>query len=70
MEKTGEVMNQKEREKTRLNRTDASVLTCQSCKNTYVVLWLDAGKHFKDFGYRHCPFCGLAFDELTGSVID
>ena len=43
--------------------------TCTHCHNHYVVLWLQQGPNWNDFGYRHCPFCGWAFDEITGAVV-
>lgn len=36
---------------------------CQKCGNGYVVLWIIESKKYKDFGLRHCPFCGLIIDE-------
>lgn len=40
---------------------------CQNCKNGFVVLWIIESENYKDFGFRHCPFCGLMVDE-KGSV--
>jgi hypothetical protein len=45
------------------------VKTCQSCSNMYLLVWLKMGGEYNDFGLRHCPFCGLLTDELTGSVV-
>ena len=42
---------------------------CQRCKNTYILIWLKKAEDFNDFGLRHCPFCGLLVEELTGSVM-
>ena len=42
---------------------------CQKCKNQYILIWLKQANDFNDFGLRHCPFCGLLTDELTGSVM-
>ena len=42
---------------------------CQRCRNTYILIWLEEGDNYKDFAFRHCPFCGLRTDEITGSVI-
>ena len=42
---------------------------CQRCENQYIHIWLKPGDDYNDFGLRHCPFCGLLTDELTGSVI-
>lgn len=42
---------------------------CQHCQNTYILIWLAQGDDYNDFGFRHCPFCGLLTDEITGSVI-
>ena len=41
---------------------------CQRCGNTYLLIWLKEGDDYNDFGFRHCPFCGLLVDEITGSV--
>ena len=49
--------------------TTDEVTTCQSCSNTYLVVWLKQGHDYNDFGLRHCPFCGLLTDELTGNVM-
>ena len=38
---------------------------CQNCGNIYRVNHLKAGDDWNDFGYRHCPFCGLLTDELA-----
>ena len=43
--------------------------TCQNCGNVYLLVWLKEGHDYNDFGIRHCPFCGLLTDELTGSVM-
>jgi hypothetical protein len=42
---------------------------CQKCKNQYILIWLKQGEDYNDFGLRHCSFCGLLTDEITGSVI-
>ena len=41
---------------------DAEV--CTNCNNIYRIVWLKEGDDFNDFGYRHCPFCGLLMDRL------
>jgi len=41
---------------------------CQRCGNSYIVIWLKEGEDYNDFGFRHCPFCGLLTDEISGSV--
>ena len=46
-----------------------NVDVCQNCGNIYTLIWLKHGDDYNDFGYRHCPFCGLLTDELTGNVI-
>lgn len=38
---------------------------CQHCGNTYRIEWLKAGDDYNDFGFRHCPFCGLLTDEYA-----
>ena len=43
--------------------------TCQNCGNVYLLVWLKEGHDYNDFGIRHCPFCGLLTDDLTGSVM-
>ena len=42
---------------------------CQRCGNQYILIWLKQGDDYNDFAFRHCPFCGLMTDEITGSVI-
>ena len=37
---------------------------CQNCGNIYRIVWLKQGDDFNDFGFRHCPFCGLLMDRL------
>ncbi len=37
---------------------------CQNCGNIYRIVWLKEGDDYNDFGYRHCPFCGLPMDRL------
>ncbi len=36
---------------------------CQSCGNTYQIIWLEIGDDYNDFGQRYCPFCGLLTQE-------
>lgn len=38
---------------------------CQNCANIYRVVWLKEGDDYNDFGYRHCPFCGVLIDEYA-----
>ena len=38
---------------------------CENCGNVYRVYHLKPGDDWNDFGYRHCPFCGLLTDELA-----
>ena len=45
--------------------TDQEVETCSSCGNVYKVELLKQGDDYNDFGYRHCPFCGLVTDEYA-----
>ena len=42
---------------------------CQRCGNIYIIIWMKPGDDYNDFGLRHCPFCGLLTDEVTGSVV-
>jgi len=42
---------------------------CQNCGNTFLLIWLKYGCDFNDFGLRHCPFCGLLTEELTGDIV-
>ena len=32
---------------------------CPSCGNTYLLVLLQHGINYNDFGDRYCPFCGL-----------
>ena len=41
---------------------------CPFCGNVYKILWLKEGDDYNDFGYRHCPFCGLVIDEYAQMV--
>jgi hypothetical protein len=41
---------------------------CQRCENSYIVIWIKESEDYNDFRLRHCPFCGLLTDQLTGSV--
>ena len=41
---------------------------CQRCGNTYLLIWFKEGDDYNDFGFRHCPFCGLCVDEIARSV--
>jgi hypothetical protein len=45
------------------------VTTCQSCSNTYLIVWLKQGHDYNDFSLRHCPYCGLLTDAFTGNVM-
>ena len=38
---------------------------CSSCGNIYRIELLKEGEDWNDFGYRHCPFCGLVTDEYA-----
>ena len=39
-----------------------TAVTCERCRNTFLVLLLEPGANFNDFGLRHCPFCGRITD--------
>ena len=45
--------------------TDQEVEICSNCGNVYKVELLKYGDDYNDFGYRHCPFCGLVTDEYA-----
>jgi len=45
--------------------SDEKVETCDQCGNVYRLVWLKEGDDYNDFGFRHCPFCGLLMDELA-----
>ena len=38
---------------------------CRCCGNIYSVDHIKAGDDYNDFGYRHCPFCGMLIDEFA-----
>ena len=38
---------------------------CENCGNVFKVILLKEGDEWNDFGYRHCPFCGLLTDEYA-----
>ena len=48
--------------------TVKDIETCQNCGNSYILVWTKEGDDFNDFGLRHCPFCGLLTDPLTGEI--
>ena len=50
----GEMMNQAMQEE--------ETEVCPSCGNIYRVELLKESEDWNDFGYRHCPFCGLFID--------
>ena len=37
-------------------------ITCERCRNIYLVLLISGSPDFNDFGLRHCPFCGRISD--------
>jgi len=45
--------------------SDQEVVTCSNCGNVYRIELLKEGEDWNDFGYRHCPFCGLVTDEYA-----
>ncbi len=45
--------------------SDENVEKCENCDNVYRLIWLKEGDDYNDFGFRHCPFCGLLIDELA-----
>ena len=61
----------KTQEKSRANEamSGEKIEVCQRCGNQYILIWLKEGDDYNDFAFRHCPFCGLLTDEITGSVI-
>ena len=42
-----------------------TVEVCRNCRNVYKVIWLKEGDDWNDFGYRHCPYCGLVTNEYA-----
>jgi len=38
---------------------------CANCGNVYRLELLKEGEDWNDFGYRHCPFCGMFTDEYA-----
>ena len=61
----------KTQEKSRADeaKSGEKIEVCQRCGNQYILIWLKEGDDYNDFAFRHCPFCGLLTDEITGSVI-
>ena len=45
--------------------SDENEEICPYCGNIYKVIWLKEGDDYNDFGYRHCPFCGMLIDEYA-----
>jgi wobble nucleotide-excising tRNase len=37
---------------------------CTRCGNQYILIWIKQGHDYNDFGFRHCPFCGLITEEF------
>ena len=35
---------------------------CSGCGNIYRIELLKESEDWNDFGYRHCPFCGMLID--------
>ena len=44
---------------------DGKRKVCQDCGNIYKIVWLKRGDDYNDFGFRHCPFCGVLTDEYA-----
>lgn len=42
---------------------DEDTEICGSCGNAYKVVLIKESDDWNDFGYRHCPFCGLFIDK-------
>ena len=57
-------MKKQPKERNYLDYAETPIVTCQRCKNVYIVIWLNQGKDFNDFGDRHCPLCGLITEEF------
>jgi len=52
-------------ESQKMDHFDEGVVICQHCGNIYKVIHLKEGDDYNDFGFRHCPFCGLLTDEYA-----
>jgi len=48
--------------------SDEETEICHCCGNIYRIIWLKEGDDYNDFGFRHCPFCGLVIDEYAQLV--
>jgi len=44
---------------------EEEVEVCANCSNVYRLELLKEGEDWNDFGYRHCPFCGMLTDEYV-----
>ena len=42
---------------------------CENCGNIFRVILLKKSEDYNDFGYRHCPFCGMLTDEYAHLAI-
>lgn len=58
----------KESVSTQTSLQDEETEICPFCGNVYRIIWLKPGEDYNDFGYRHCPFCGLVIDEYAQLV--
>jgi len=43
---------------------------CQKCNNQYILIWLKQGEDYNDFGFRHCPYCGLVTEKFCLPAIE
>ena len=44
---------------------DSEIETCENCGNVFRVELIEEGDDWNDFGFRHCPFCGMETDEYA-----
>ena len=48
-----------------LQAYEDDVEICENCGTVYQIILLKEGDDYNDFGYRHCPFCGMMTDEYA-----
>ena len=48
-----------------LEAYEDDAVICENCGTVYQIILLKEGDDYNDFGYRHCPFCGMMTDEYA-----
>ncbi len=48
-----------------LEAYEDDAVICQNCGNIFRIILFKEGDDYNDFGYRHCPFCGMMTEEYA-----